>query len=395
MYHGDVATGPTSGPDGLTLVILFFRCLHIQSRLLCVLCAILMCTVFLEQLSDVEKFQVIKDEKMRVVAEGFGQCSWPDGTHYEGEWHMGLPHGEGTMVFNNGETYMGEWEKGVRQGFGRWCSGEGHEYCGYWKQGLFHGHGHLQLQGGGGYWGPYQHGQMHGTGFLVWPDGFVMAGQFENGMRHGNALEMLNADWITVRADAIYDRDRLISRQPADTVKNGAVILDTEGRRAGRLVGGRTVIFEEVKRARNRGLRAQLHDGGVYVGQVRKKKGRNAHEPSTYSLDGRGHVTYWQGNADKIDALRSYEGLFCNDQRHGIGIGRWDEPPHETIYAGAWQEQSSTVASSYYYMCLIVLDITQVLGKRANQAGLASCYGPTELNTKANFSTVSPTDLAS
>ena len=297
-----------------------------------------MCTVFLEQLSDVEKFQVIKDEKMRVVAEGFGQCSWPDGTHYEGEWHMGLPHGEGTMVFNNGETYMGEWEKGVRQGFGRWCSGEGHEYCGYWKSGLFHGHGHLQLQGGGGYWGPYQHGQMHGTGFLVWPDGFVMAGQFENGMRHGNALEMLNADWITVRADAIYDRDRLISRQPADTVKNGAVILDTEGRRAGRLVGGRTVIFEEVKRARNRGLRAQLHDGGVYVGQVRKKKGRNSHEPSTYSLDGRGHVTYWQGNADKIDALRSYEGLFCNDQRHGIGIGRWDEPPHETIYAGAWQE---------------------------------------------------------
>ena len=114
-----------------------------------------------------------------------------------------------------------------------------------------------------------------------------MAGSFEMGLRHGNALEMHIDDWVTVRADAIYERDRLVSRQPADVVKNGSVILDTEGRRAGRLVNGRAICFEEGERARNRGVRAQLHDGGLYVGQI-----RNA------TLDGRGQVTYWQGATD-------------------------------------------------------------------------------------------------
>ena len=270
---------------------------------------------------------VLKDAKTRVIAEGYGQCSWPDGSHYEGEWHKGLPHGEGSQVFANGETYMGEWHTGMRHGFGRWCSGEGHEYCGQWRHGQFHGKGQLQLQGGGGYWGSYANGQMHGSGILTWPDGFVMAGSFERGLRHGNALEMHVDDWVTVRADAIYDRDRLVSRQPADVVKNGSVILDTEGRRAGRLVNGRAICFEEGARARNRGVRAQLHDGGVYVGQI-----RNA------TLDGRGHVTYWQGSSDANDPIRSYEGLFHNDRRHGIGVGRWDVPPYETLYAGAWEE---------------------------------------------------------
>ena len=96
--------------------------------------------------------QVIKEEKLRLIAEGYGQCTWPDGSHYEGElctpcrmaqpspfckcvcacvrvcvglilchrplageWHLGLPHGEGTQVFENGETYIGEWEKVRRE----------------------------------------------------------------------------------------------------------------------------------------------------------------------------------------------------------------------------------------------------------------------------------------
>ena len=111
--------------------------------------------------TDPDGFQpVLKDQKSRAIAEGYGQCSWPDGSHYEGEWHKGLPHGEGSQVFTNGETYMGEWQAGMRHGFGRWCSGEGHEYCGQWRRGQFHGKGQLQLQGGGGYWGSYANGQM-------------------------------------------------------------------------------------------------------------------------------------------------------------------------------------------------------------------------------------------
>jgi hypothetical protein len=289
LYRGDVDRGPRTGLDGFT--------------------------------------PVLKDEKSNSVAEGYGQCTWPDGIHYEGEWRDGLPHGEGTQVFANGETYAGEWQRGIRHGFGQWCSREGHEYCGYWKDGLFHGQGQLWLQGGGGYWGPYERGNMHGMGLLAWPDGFVTMALFQHGLRHGNALEFLNEDWIAVRADAIYDRDRLVSRQPADVVKNGSVILDTEGRRAGRLVGGRAISFEEGKRARNRGVRAQLNDGGAYTGQIRLGR-----------LDGRGKVVYWQGCEDKNDAIRSYEGLFCADKRHGVGIGKWDVSPYETVYAGAWQD---------------------------------------------------------
>ena len=172
---------------------------------------------------------------------------------------------------------------------------------------------------------------MHGHGVLAWPDGFVISGNFEQGLRHGNALELLNDDWVTVRADSIYERDRLVSRQPVDTVKNGTAVLDTEGRRAGRLVGGRSLSFEEAKRTRNRGIKARMADGGVYAGQVRYLDG-------VARLDGRGHVTYWQGSNDSTDAMRSYHGTFCNDKRHGIGQGRWDMPPYETVYAGAWEE---------------------------------------------------------
>jgi len=46
------------------------------------------------------------------------------------------------------------------------------------------------------------------------------------------------------------------------------------------------------------------------------------HTATRTQLDGRGHVTYWQGTDNKSDSIKSYDGLFCHDRRHGIGIGR-------------------------------------------------------------------------
>ena len=37
---------------------------------------------------------------------------------YEGEWHRGLRHGEGRLIYPTGEEYVGHWVKNVRHGVG-------------------------------------------------------------------------------------------------------------------------------------------------------------------------------------------------------------------------------------------------------------------------------------
>ena len=81
---------------------------------------------------------------------GVGQCFWPTGTVYRGEWNRGMPHGIGEEVMGNGEIYFGEWVEGRRTGWGRWLGRGGRDvYFGGWLDGQFHGEGTLSLSDGG------------------------------------------------------------------------------------------------------------------------------------------------------------------------------------------------------------------------------------------------------
>jgi hypothetical protein len=41
-----------------------------------------------------------------------GQCFWPKGHKYVGEWRQGRPHGIGLETRESGESYIGEWNHG-------------------------------------------------------------------------------------------------------------------------------------------------------------------------------------------------------------------------------------------------------------------------------------------
>ena len=35
---------------------------------------------------------------------------WPNGKQYEGEWHLGKMHGQGSLILPNGKKYEGYFE---------------------------------------------------------------------------------------------------------------------------------------------------------------------------------------------------------------------------------------------------------------------------------------------
>jgi hypothetical protein len=41
-----------------------------------------------------------------------GNCFWPAGHRYTGDWSAVKPHGIGCELREGGESYMGEWSKG-------------------------------------------------------------------------------------------------------------------------------------------------------------------------------------------------------------------------------------------------------------------------------------------
>jgi len=49
---------------------------------------------------------------------GQGECTYPDGAFYEGEWLLGKRHGVGTHVSAHGDAYRGGWQRDQRHGNG-------------------------------------------------------------------------------------------------------------------------------------------------------------------------------------------------------------------------------------------------------------------------------------
>jgi hypothetical protein len=41
------------------------------------------------------------------AASGVGECTWPDGKKYIGQYRDGKKHGEGTFMWENGKQYKG------------------------------------------------------------------------------------------------------------------------------------------------------------------------------------------------------------------------------------------------------------------------------------------------
>jgi hypothetical protein len=81
-----------------------------------------------------EYFGQLNAQKAR---DGYGKCSWSDGTTYAGEWKNGSMHGNGVLHFCTGDFYVGSLQKNASHGVGVLVQTNGTVSSGIWKDGRF------------------------------------------------------------------------------------------------------------------------------------------------------------------------------------------------------------------------------------------------------------------
>ena len=75
---------------------------------------------------------------------GNGSIVFADGSQYDGEWKHNRPQGKGTRTYASGEVYRGMWFDGRRQGIGEIIYPDKRKFTGQWLNDLRHGAGKLQ-----------------------------------------------------------------------------------------------------------------------------------------------------------------------------------------------------------------------------------------------------------
>ncbi|MBE6977863.1 MAG: hypothetical protein E7438_04390 [Ruminococcaceae bacterium] len=120
---------------------------------------------------------------------GYGEISRPDGYSYKGQWKDGQYDGTGTLVYPGGkETYTGEFSKGQRHGQGTHVFSNGDTYTGDWVNGIWSGQGKYTWKTGEVYEGGWLNALRHGQGTMTWTDGSYYTGDWVNGKRTGNGV---------------------------------------------------------------------------------------------------------------------------------------------------------------------------------------------------------------
>jgi hypothetical protein len=71
--------------------------------------------------------------------DGYGKCSWSDGTTHAGQWKDGSMHGNGILHFCTGDFYVGSLQKNASHGVGVLLQKNGAVSSGIWKDGKFLG----------------------------------------------------------------------------------------------------------------------------------------------------------------------------------------------------------------------------------------------------------------
>lgn len=81
------------------------------------------------------------------MRHGVGNCSWPDGSRYRGDWVQNVRHGNGVFTLADGTTYEGEWVNDVKHGKGMLKYPNGETIIGYWQNDRLNGLAKVKKQG--------------------------------------------------------------------------------------------------------------------------------------------------------------------------------------------------------------------------------------------------------
>ena len=126
-------------------------------------------------------------------AEGYGECTYSDGSSYSGEFRNNTWHGHGTFYTSNGWRFEGRFKDGYFDDFFRIVSPEKTVIMGMFRQGyLSNGEVYgmqkasIHYPDGVSYEGEVNSSlQEHGSGKITTANDFVIEGRFANGVTCG------------------------------------------------------------------------------------------------------------------------------------------------------------------------------------------------------------------
>ena len=97
--------------------------------------------------------------------QGWGECKYKNGSHYQGFWLNDMRHGVGSIEYSNKDKYTGNFIKNKKDGAGKYffCS-HNYEYNGFWKNNMKNGRG-IETFKDGKYIGSWENGKINGDGY--------------------------------------------------------------------------------------------------------------------------------------------------------------------------------------------------------------------------------------
>lgn len=107
-----------------------------------------------------------------------GKIAFPDGERQEGLFQKGFLHGAGKVTFPNGEIQTGHFLQGQLDGEGVILFAHGEEQHGSFKKGLLEGEGRRHLPNGVVFEGTFHQGSIEGPGKVILSDGLALEGHF-------------------------------------------------------------------------------------------------------------------------------------------------------------------------------------------------------------------------
>ncbi|EOD39468.1 hypothetical protein EMIHUDRAFT_41564, partial [Emiliania huxleyi CCMP1516] len=109
------------------------------------------------------------------------------GGTFDGSWRAGAPHGRGRLTYTSGAQLEGEWRGGEAHS----CRGTlllsgGHRFDGQVRSGAPDGRGSMRYANGARFEGTFRAGAPEDHGICFEPDGRRYEGQWHGGLRHGH-----------------------------------------------------------------------------------------------------------------------------------------------------------------------------------------------------------------
>lgn len=241
---------------------------------------------------------------------GCGKMSWPDGSHFEGEFKDGqLWTGCGYIKYDDGVIYDGEYRNGELNGRGKKVWPDGSHFEGEFNDDDFWtGRGYIKYDDGCTYEGEFDSGKRNGQGKMAWPDGSHFEGTFSDGKRVTGSgyIKYTNGTWF----EGSFEFGKFKFGKGYYKWDNGSHF---EGEfKDGKYWNGKGLIktasggwfegtFQSGVKDTGKGF-IQYQDGATYEGDFRDGK-RNGH----------GRYTFKSGGA-------TYEGEWSNDRAYGRGV---------------------------------------------------------------------------